>query len=103
MRVFIVLFHMRRFHKGAEEVVEHVEFVDKLRKRHYANATVIGDYSRKKLMAPNRSDLPDYAHLEHYVRQRYPDNMAELDHRFGSKVEPVEVPDFKRKTIFDYA
>lgn len=99
--------------KDQWETHEIIEFVDKLRNKHYSYASAIGDYINRKMISGTRYGITDYDKFEEYVRKKYKDQMAQLDAAYRSSVPAVEetvndTPVFvdqfgnvREKTVFD--
>ena len=84
-KVYIVLSHMNSLKQGSSkewEVTETVEFVDTVKKKHYAMATVIADYINHDIIKGKGTGITDYEKFEEYVRQKYGPQMKILDKQF---------------------
>lgn len=99
-KVFIVLTHTRTMNKHPRassedsgpprprmEIQERCEFVNEVKKRHIAEATLIIDYINQKIIK-DRSNSGRYEEFDAYLRERHPDQMKELD----AEYRPVLVP-----------
>lgn len=85
-KVFIVLIHKNSLkvptQKGQEpqwEVEERVEFVNQLRKKHLDYNIAIADYMNRKMVAGTRYGMNDYDKFEQYIRNKYPEQLKQLD------------------------
>jgi hypothetical protein len=112
-KVFIVLSHKNTLRKGSRtdwEVVETVEFVNNLKKRHVTMSSAIGDYLNRKIISGKKVGMEDYDYFETYVRKKYAKQMEELDSAYHDDVVKTEegpelVTDtfgnVRPKTVFD--
>ena len=81
-QVFIVVSQLRNLVKGSRtewQVQETVEFVDRLKDRYYSNAVAIANYTTKTIIKGQHKGIVDYDKFEDYIRNLYPEQMAELD------------------------
>lgn len=87
-KVYIVLSHKHNLKKRARkdqwEVSEVVEFVSQLKNRHISNASAIGDYINRKMIKGASRGMPDYTNFEQYIRNKYADQMFQLDTAYST-------------------
>lgn len=115
-KVFIVLSHkhvLKDRRTNDWEVVETVEFVNQLRKKHTTMSSAIGDYLNKKMFTGAKVGMGDYEYFEAYVRKKYGKQMSQLDAAYGGLQVEEEKPDenlivdahgnVRPRTVFDPA
>jgi len=114
-KVYIVLSHKNSLKKGSKtewEVTETVEFVNQLRRRHNTMASAIGDYLNEKMISGTRFGMTEYAKFEEYIRNKYKDQLSQLDQAYKPYVEPEveedvtevisdEFGNIRPRTVFD--
>lgn len=101
-KVFIVLTHIRTMNKNPKtssedsgpprpkmEIQERCEFVDEVKKRHTVEATLIIDYINQKIVK-DRSNFGRYEDFDAYLRNKYSDQMKELDAEYRPELIPVD-------------
>jgi len=93
-KVYIVVSHKHNIKKGSRtgewEVSEKVEFVNQLRNRHYTMSSAIGDYINRKMITGARHGMDDYDKFEHYIREKYPKEIGQLDAAYREQQVVVE-------------
>jgi len=101
-KVFIVISHKQVLKKNANvggrkptindwEIVETVEFVNKLNNRHVTTSKATADYLNRKVLSGAATGMDSYELFEQYVRSKYPKQLAELDASYGkSQVEKLK-------------
>lgn len=119
-KVFIVLIHKNSLkvptQKGQEpqwEVEERVEFVNQLRKKHLDYNIAIADYMNRKMVAGTRYGMNDYDKFEQYIRNKYPEQLKQLDTLYREQQIVVEDTgpelfmdrqgNLRPRTVFDVA
>jgi len=82
-KVFIVLTHHRVCHpdEGKHNLVEKAEFVDNLKSRHIASATIILDFIKETIVKQREGNF-SYAHYISHVRKTYPQQITELEEEY---------------------
>ena len=103
-KVYIVLSHKNSLKKGSKtewEVTETVEFVNQLRRRHNTTSSAIGDYINRKMISGTRFGMTEYTKFEDYIRNKYKDQLAQLDKAYKPYVEPEVVEEDTTEVISD--
>lgn len=111
-KVYIVLSHKHSLKprtNGEWQVNETVEFVNSLRNKHYTMASAIGDYVKGEMLFGARVGMDVYQNFENYVRRKYPEQMEELDEKYGQLRIRDHIPEIildefgnnRPKTVFD--
>lgn len=112
-KVYIVLSHVNSLKPGSRtewQVTERVEFVNQLRKKHNTMASVIGNYTDRKMVMGARYGMTDYDQFETYVRTKYKEQMDKIDSFYEAeraaaiaKTEVVtdQFGNIRTKTVFD--
>ena len=76
--VFIILNHLYTpTDDNKVQQNEQVEFVDRLKNRHYSSATIILDLINKKTIK-NRTKGGSFQDIIHYIRESYPEHFQSL-------------------------
>lgn len=114
--IYLVLTHVHRlkkFSKTEWEVTEYLEIVDKLKSKHYATASAIGDYTAGKMIVGTKVGMTEYTKFDTYIRNKYPNEMSQVDTRYGDSRayelvadQPADVfvdsfGNQREKTVFD--
>lgn len=114
-KVYIVLTHVNSLKPGSRtewQVTEKVEFVNQLRNKHYTMASVIGNYTDRKMVIGSRYGMVDYDQFETYVRSKYSDQMNKIDEFYAAEraaelgrteVVTDQFGNVRAKTVFDAA
>lgn len=92
-KVYIVVSHKNSLRKGSKtewEVMETVEFRNNLKPRHYSTSSAIGSYLEEKMISGARYGFDTYQKFDSYIRQKYKDQMAQLDKAYKESKETTE-------------
>lgn len=95
--VFIVLSHKHSLKKKSFnewEVTETVEFVNKLKARHYQTSSAIGDYINRTMITGDRVGMGVYEGFESYIRNKYTKQMKQLDEAYKDSVVKPTIEEF---------
>jgi hypothetical protein len=95
--VFIVLSHKHSLKKGSFnewEVAETVEFVNKLKNRHYQTSSAIGDYINRRMVTGDKVGMGIYEGFESYIQNKYSRQMEQLDAAYKDAVIKPTVEEY---------
>lgn len=96
-KAFIVLTHREQMENGQKRVVEECEFVDKLKNRHYSNASVIIDCMDEKVVK-TRNPEATYGAITNHVKQNYKQKYNQFLKVTGLEEREKQKEDTEEKT-----